>query len=121
MKTTKKDFERFKDAFNKCIEAYGLLSWEIIFRHEKIEDAYASVSVDTRGQLAIVCLSLGWPDNEDDGWGSHEATARHEAIHLLLANLTYLAHNRYVNSREVDVEEERMVRVLEKLLPEVER
>ena len=117
MKTTKKDFEKFKKAFNEYVEAYGISGWQIIFRHTDLDAAYACISTDIEGRHSIVTLGKSWPDSEKDAWLSLELTARHEVIHLLLAEMTELARRRHVGASQLDLEEERLVRILEELLP----
>jgi len=117
VKTTQKDFRIFKATFNQCVEAYGLKGWQITFKHEDLEGKFACIRRHMEGRHATVSLATVWPSNEDDGWEGPEYSGRHEAIHLLLARLTYLAGSRFLDPYELDNEEERLVRVLEKLLP----
>lgn len=117
MKTTKGDFEKFKNTAFLCLDVYGLKGWHITFIHEKLEGLYACIRINMEGRHAILVLSTEWPDNENAGWEGPEYSGRHEAIHLLLARLVYLAGCRFLTCDELQNEEERLVRVLEKILP----
>ena len=114
MKTTKAQFNRFKKEFKKWEDRLGL-HYQSYFQHTSLEDCYAEIVVNEPGKVATVRMCT-----EVDGLDAEvfmpEGSGKHEAIHLLLNRMKYLAECRYVTSGEIDMEIERLVRVLEKVL-----
>lgn len=115
MKTSKKDFGVFKEEFLLWQKNLGLMAWEIIFVHKRLKDAAAQINADSLSRMATVALS-SVVAGERDEWNDPKACGKHEAIHLLLADLDWLARQRYTSERELDREEEGIVRRLEKIL-----
>ena len=113
MDTTTAEFERFEAVFNAWVEIFGLKDWEIHFKRKEIEE-YSCIEPQAEDCLVVVTLSTKWPGGEAP---CPATCAKHEAIHLLLARLTYLS-TRAATDAEVGVEEERLVRILEKALPD---
>ena len=79
-----------------------------------MEDSYAELRVDEVGKVVtVVYSSIVKEKDQDPGPETH---AKHEAIHLLLHKLFWLAGCRYLTSEEIDQEYESVVVILEKLL-----
>jgi len=116
MKTSKKDFEMFKKSFLKYQNKLGLGEWKIYFYFEKLMGRWATIGCDHEGMLASVRLTSEIEDNTYDKDFNPRISGKHEAIHLLLAELANLANRRYVSEREIYEAEERVVRRLEKVL-----
>lgn len=111
MKTTKKDFNEFKAEFNRMIELLGLKSWNINFILEDIGgNAAADITYDCDARFAEVKLNTIKVLDKDI-----KCFARHEAFHLLLANLYDCATKRYISLNEINQIEEQVVVTLEKL------
>ncbi len=116
MKTSKKDFARFKKEFLRWVGIFGLKDYRLVFRHLELKDDFASININEEGKLAIVKLATGFEKESDDGWVSPEHHARHEAIHLLLNRFDYLARARVCSQSEITEENETITRILEKVL-----
>ena len=114
MKTTKSQFNEFKQEFLRYVELLGLKDWKIYFRHEDI-DGFAQIIRNANESIATVsfCSELNREDMQDL---DIKMNAKHEAIHLLLSRYNFIASCRFVNDGEVSAEEERIVRILEKVL-----
>lgn len=117
-KTTKKEFETFKREFRRWQKRLGLTDWKVYFSHEPLEEAYAQVTSSMLGATATVTLTTEVEDHAADGFDA-AASARHEALELLVAPLEALAISRHVASGSVEIEKHRVVRRLENLLEEV--
>lgn len=113
-KTTKAEFRKFKEVFRVWQQVLGVPEYEIYFEHRRI-DAISQIERNIKGCTATVVFNnqIG---QYDDVAGWVEATAKHEAIHLFLNRLIYLANSRWSAEREIDREEERIARILEKLI-----
>jgi hypothetical protein len=116
MKTTKAQFEQFKGAFLKYQELLGLQQYKVYFTHEKDDDNFATIRAHPESAAAEVnfgaeCGKIDLPFLDPSGSG------KHEAMHLLLAKIRYLADKRYCMAREIDEEDEFITRVLEKVIP----
>jgi len=116
MKTTKKDFKCFEKEFLKWINVLGLKDWRVLFYHRPLEDSFAVIHRDNVGKIANVYFSSEIPETAREGYICPEHHAKHEAVHLLLSRLGYLAERRYINYSDISEEMERLVRILEKVL-----
>jgi len=111
MKTTKKQFEQFQAEFLKWVDKFGLKQYKIYFDHAKLNDNYAEIHTEQIAKHARVKMCKDADDSFDPA-----SSAKHEAIHLLLAKLSYMAECRFLSNSEVSDEEESIVRILEKVL-----
>ncbi len=118
MKTTKLDFEVFQEEFLRWVELFGLKEYELLFYHldTKIQGTPldASLLVNSEGKFAEVTFSLTVCCKR--GRNHAKDCAKHEAIHLLLEKLTWIAGCRFLNDGEIKNENEAIVRRLEKVL-----
>lgn len=117
MKITTKQFDEFKKCFLKYYEKFGLQEYRILFQHKQLSSSVAEIVVYEAGKVATVYLTVELPEETSYYFISPEIHAKHEAIHLLIMKLSYLAECRYVQPEEVDTESEALVRRLEKLIP----
>ncbi len=84
-KTSKKDFAEFKTCFQQYQRLFGLNDYSIGFEHIPLMDAAAAIQIDHDGRFAAVALCTEFPDLMTKK-GHIEEWARHECIHLLLAD-----------------------------------
>ena len=112
--TTKAMFNRFKKEFNRLIPILGINGYKFYFFHQTLEHSYAEVQINLKGYFVNVYYSVEVEDDDPDV--TPEENAKHEAIHVLLSRLGYLGEERYIGSSEIDDEQERLVRVLEKII-----
>ncbi len=112
-KTTQKEFQLFKKEFLYWQKTLGQMQYEIHFElGGTFNDAAASIEPDCRYKIATARLATTLNTN----YNNIRAFAKHEAIHLFLEQLTYVARSRFVTEEEITRTDEGMVRVLERLL-----
>jgi len=119
MKTSKKDFEIFKKEFMRWVEIFGLKGHHLNFRLEPLRTnnsdsfRYAEIDICEEGKWANVTLNINQNGSNKTRVKQH---AKHEAIHLLIHKIGWIGKCRYLNDGEIDNEDERLVRILEKVL-----
>ena len=101
-------FETFKEEFTSWQYLFGLTGYTIYFEEADIDDAYADITTDYLNRIATVRLDK---DDEDV-----VQSAKHEAIHLLLAGMQHYIVNRFVTEAEARSIVEETVRKLEGLI-----
>lgn len=112
-KTTKRQYKLFKRTFVQWQFLFGLQEYAVYFDHCPM-DTCATCSTDAHNCVATVKFTDRVPEGEAGEWV--EDTAKHEALHLLLARYRHVAESRYIDGDAIEHEEERVVRLLEKLL-----
>jgi hypothetical protein len=115
-KTTKQEFNRFKKAFLYWQERLNRIDYDARFYHRKLDECYAQIETDHMGRCADVSLCSEFPEDVGAGYKGPEGEAKHEAIHLLLQRLEWLATSRYVMPADIKEEVESLVRILENIL-----
>ena len=121
---TEKHFAIFKHEALRLIRLWAIDDWKVSLVHERLKECYAQCRTDA---VSRVCtLSLSTTGVEMDGNGdkhyaptdfSIRETARHEVIHLLLADLDDVGRRRYATKDEVERASESVARKLHELLP----
>lgn len=112
MKTTTKQFEEFKTEVLRLQPILSLNRWKIYFEHKKIDGGvFARTHYKRDGMVSNMIFNIDTNDNRLDV----KQTAKHECLHLLLANLFCIAENRHFDSFELEKSEEEVIRVLEKI------
>ncbi len=106
------DFKLFQKYFKEYQQRFGLMGYEIYFKHEPLEGVCASIT-DGRSMSATVRLNSNPSDEERKGL---HRTAKHEAIHLLLLRLCDNARYRYSTSEEIQEATEELVNKLVTLI-----
>lgn len=84
MKTSKKDFEYFKERCLFWQKELGLMNWEITFEHKPLKDKYAETSYGFQGAKSTITLNTTMPKGEVIQYRL-ESSALHEVLHLLFA------------------------------------
>ena len=108
----RKRFLLFKKEFMRQVERLGLKSWCITFQIKHLkDDAIAQVATDSLGRNALVTFNSKLFIEADV-----LSVAKHEAAHLLMADLVYYAANRYCTANQISMEEEKIAIALEKCL-----
>lgn len=115
VKTTKAQFNRFKQSFQMWVEAFGLKDYEVYFAHEPLVGAGATIAIDQNAKAVTVAMSSDIPKVDHEHF-SPEDHAKHEALHLLLNRIMWIGGRRCISESELQEEWERLVRVLEKVL-----
>jgi hypothetical protein len=118
LKTTASHFEYFKSEARRWLDKLGVTDYRIDFVHESLADAYAKVGTKSVHKVARIGFNTEW--RSDDPRPLNKAsiadTAKHEAIHMVTADLVSLANSRFVTPDEVLEAEERLVRRLQRAL-----
>ena len=115
-KTSKKDFELYKNECRKWIKIFGLLDWELYFEHEsKTVDALAGCSFTRVGRNVTLWLSKNWGTNKVSTLDI-KMTAFHEIGELLLSPLNDLAMERFVTQDQVEEATHVIIRTLENVV-----
>jgi hypothetical protein len=117
--TTAAQFQLFKDEFQKWIPLLGLTGYRITYNKEVMDGSQAMIYINEEGRTARVAYARYLTKK---GYTNHDVryAARHEAVHLLLSRLTYMAASRYAIKKEIDHEEENLAVLLGKLLGSVD-
>ncbi len=113
-RTTRAQFATFRREFLAWQKRLGLLDWKVYFKHEDLEDSFAVIRAsDSHVAVVIMASHLS---GEDFGDFRPRSSARHEALHLLLADMASEGRHRYVRSDDFVRTEEAVVLRLEKVL-----
>lgn len=110
MKVPKSDFKVFQEEFKKWQDRFGCNHWYTYFEFKPLEDAQASLRKNEESAVCCATLSSELKHDTSDPKGN----ALHESLHLLLAKLTWMAKCRFIHEEEIDAEDERVVRILER-------
>ena len=94
-KTTKKDFEVFQKECEKWIEYFGLKGWFIFFQHHELnENNMAELSFHTGTRNAGIHFNAS--REKKPSLSEIRETAFHEACELLLAPMSDLIFEKYL-------------------------
>lgn len=102
------------------MKKWGINDWTVGFTVLDVGDRYANSSFQLGSRKASFALCQDWDDVDGSYLLTDEnikTTARHEAIHLLLAPMGVLMDTRFVSSDETNAAEHSIVMRLLKLLP----
>lgn len=100
MKTTKTQFEQFKKDCITWQESLGLGSWRLVFQHAALADSISAKTLwDTQAKKATIVLNTSIK-SKDYLPCDLKATACHEVLHVLLADL--VSYTRRTGDEVVD-------------------
>lgn len=113
---SKQDFEIFKREFEKWQDKFGLLGYQVYFKHEPCHsDEYATITTSQPAMAATVILNAEITIDEKKR-RPIRLIAKHEALHLLTHRLVNLAYCRFLDDSDIVEASEELTRKLEKLL-----
>jgi hypothetical protein len=120
MKTNKKQFELFKKECQKWIKTFGLESWGVAYYWEK-EDSnrVAAIGRDVSSHVATIHFTNEIDDEMDYGMTIYDyikQCAKHEIIHLLLAEVSEFGKSKHYTISDIEIAEEALVGKLINLL-----
>uniref|UniRef100_A0A6H1ZG65 Peptidase n=1 Tax=viral metagenome TaxID=1070528 RepID=A0A6H1ZG65_9ZZZZ len=117
IKTKNKDFELFQKEFTKWQQKFGLTGYQVYFKHAPLDKAFANIIVKQRSMVATVTLNS---EIDEDGkpFKDIKNSAKHEALHLLVARLEGNGHYRYSTEVEIYEAAEELVIRLQSLVGE---
>lgn len=116
MKVSSKDAQACVDSFFAHVQAWGLVSYFVTVRRIRLDHELAQLKVDVPSQQVVLEVTTEFDSLPGDPAVNWEDVGRHEAGHLLVARLAYLAHHRHATERELVEEEEALVCKIEKRL-----
>ena len=99
----------FEKSFKAAQSALGMMHYAVSFKRGKLLGMYADNAIDPEGCVATVRYDRKRCERE----GESAATAVHEVLHLLTADLINAIDS---GSKAVSIEEERLVRRLEPII-----
>lgn len=98
MKTSKTDFQLFKDECQKWIKFWGLLNWDIVYNLEPIEGGnLAETSIKMFDHIATIVLNKDVKTDID----RIKRASFHEIEELRFARLRELANTRFMNPNDI--------------------
>ena len=112
IKTTKAHLEKFKREFLKYQKLLGLTGWDVKFSSKEFPNSLAQIHYVANDCVAEVFLNTTLP------YGTNiKQTAKHEAIHLLLARYDFIASARYIGADELTQANEEITVKLTDIIP----
>jgi len=116
VKTTKAHFEAFKAACFEWRERLGIDYVELLFEHTDIPNATAQMSCMGDCTIATIRLCTKWDTPRPLTTETLDRLARHEMVHVLLAELDWVAGCRFCDQTELTTATERLACRIEALL-----
>lgn len=119
-KTTKRQFQLFKNSVLKWQDKLNLNNWRVVIVHEdpeNLKEAGAWISWDQSGRVATIGLTLNWESEVDiPNELEIKRMAFHECCELMLSPLESMAASREWDQWRYDCSKHDVIRVLEKEL-----
>ncbi len=109
------DYKDFQKQFKKYQKRFGLDGWQVYFKHEPMDDAFAGITTKLGDMVATARLNSKLPDNNKPH-KKIKKSAKHEALHLLLARLEDNGRFRFVSESEIYEASEELVNKLDGLI-----
>ena len=94
------DFSDYKKYFKEYQKRFGLNGWNIFFKHEPLDNAFADIDIGLSEMSAVTRLNSKLP-TEDKPFNNIRTNAKHEALHLLIGRLSQNARYRYATKEEI--------------------
>ena len=111
------DLEELQQYFEEYQQRFGLNGYRVYFKYDDSEKTFACISRNHYTGTATVFLNDKLPE-KDLPFKNIKRSAKHEAIHLLLTRMEYLANDRHASADEIYAAEEELVHKLECLIPD---
>jgi hypothetical protein len=110
-KINDQEFKLFQEEFKKYQKLLNLQDYKVVFECRHIDGNFGQIQSNSEMRTAFVTLT-NIVCSSDIEYFDIKETAKHEAMHLLLADITYLACERFGNLDTIKKEEEKIVRLL---------
>ena len=114
VKVKKEHFKVFKKEYKRRVKQFGINDWQIYIDQCKLDNARACLARNLKGRAATAWLTTEWDEKIKEK--DLKATAKHEALHLLIGRVAELAQQRFVSSSEFFEAEEELVQKLDRLI-----
>ena len=111
-KTSKEDFEFFQKQVTSYQKQLGLTDWKIYCMHDTEDNALAWIKRDQEGRCCSIGLSVDW-SHQKVSRAMIKSSARHEVLHLLLADLRLAGNKRQSTAEDFTIAEHSIIRRLE--------
>ena len=121
--TSPADFKLFCEEVKKWQVRLGLLDWRIDFFHQNAVETVGATRGWFEARDGFVCnigLALSWGEDEVTKEKVKE-TALHETLHIILAEMCWLADQRFLPQGLLEIEEHRIIRRFETCLTALDR
>ena len=115
MKTSKDDFKAFTKECEVTLDQLSLRDWRVCYFHQDEPDALGWCRTDSEGKIASIGLSRNW-QNEKPTRKEIKRVARHEILHVLLADLTQCGKYRQSTDSDFATAQHAIIRRLENIL-----
>jgi len=109
------DYKIFQKEFKKWQIKFGLTGWAVYFDHKQLNGECANISYDLENMTAVVTLNSK-PTKDERKDDPVKSLAKHEAIHLMLAEFKCIAGSRFVARSELIKADEEIVNKLMELI-----
>ena len=120
MKTTNKHFQIFQKEVHRLFDLYELNNWDLRFEHKSLGTADARANFNLKQYAATIALgtniSFGGFKEEMKIEEYIKECAKHEVLHCLVARVSNLARERFIDSEEFYSAEEELVIKLIKII-----
>lgn len=116
MKTTKKDFELFKQYCLEWQNKLGVKNWSVHYDHSDTDGAYARTYTKASEAIATTVLGTYWDDLRAKTDEEINRLALHETLHILFAHFMAEASYRFTSQDALETAEHSIIRQLENLL-----
>ena len=116
MIVTEDDFEHYQRRVHKWLDYFGIKRYDVVFKHCKLNKAYAECHVNEIGKIAVFMLNTEMDADPQPIGDWIDASAFHEVTHLLLNRLTAVGSARYIGADELEEAEHDVIRTLENTL-----
>ena len=114
-KTTKEDFELFKEECEYWLDEFGLKDYETFKWHSDEAKQRGACTIDVSGKIGELYLFKDWQDSPRNK-KEISKTAFHETCELLIGELVSYANDRFTTEDQIIAASHRIIRVMEKLL-----
>lgn len=112
-----KDFEQYKRYFEYYRNKFGLMGYEVFYKHKPIDGVYASINANTGEMVATTTLNSKLSDDAKP-FKNVKLSAKHEALHLLISRLENNGRCRFMSDGEMYEAAEELVNKLCLLIPD---
>jgi len=116
--TTEEHFKLFKLECKKWIKEFGLIGWDVSFKHDGEENDrnwLGWCSTNCVGRSATIGLCKDWGKTESDNY-EIKRTAFHEVCELLMSRFDTIARTRIIGPDEIDEERHNIIRTMENVI-----
>lgn len=109
------EFELFQKEFKRWQQKFGLTGYQVYFKYEPMDDAYADIIINQGSMVVTARLNSKLSDTAAPHRDVRKS-AKHEALHLLVGRLEQDGRYRFSSANEIYEASEELVVRLEGLI-----